>query len=86
MKMSRSGGIVDHNVGLREVSELQPPTGLLFIPQMIYGMESHDKMILTGENQRTRRKSCPSATFSTTNPTWIDTGANPGLRGEIRWY
>jgi hypothetical protein len=38
--------------------------------------------ILTGENRRTRRKICPSATLSTTNPTWIDPGANPGLRGE----
>jgi len=37
---------------------------------------------LTGENRRTRRKTCPSATLSTTNPTWIDLGANPGLRGE----
>jgi hypothetical protein len=36
--------------------------------------------ILTGENRRTRRKSCPSATLSTTNPTWIDPGANPCLR------
>jgi hypothetical protein len=35
--------------------------------------------ILTGENRRTRRKTCPSATFSTTNPTWID----PGLRDEM---
>jgi hypothetical protein len=24
----------------------------------------------------------PSATLSTINPTWIDPGANPGLRGE----
>jgi hypothetical protein len=38
--------------------------------------------ILTGENRRTRRKTCPSATLSTTNPTWIEPGANPGLRGE----
>jgi hypothetical protein len=38
--------------------------------------------ILTVENRRTRRKTCPSATLSTTNPTWIDRGANPGLRGE----
>jgi hypothetical protein len=37
---------------------------------------------LTGENRRTRRKSCPSATLPTINPTWIDPGANPGLRGE----
>jgi hypothetical protein len=39
-------------------------------------------MILTGENRRTRRKTCPSATLSTTNPTRIDPGANPVLRGE----
>jgi hypothetical protein len=38
---------------------------------------------LTGENRRTLRKTCPSATLSTTNPTWIFPGANPGLRGEI---
>jgi hypothetical protein len=38
--------------------------------------------VLTGENRRTRRKTCPSATLSTTNATWIDPGANQGLRGE----
>jgi hypothetical protein len=38
--------------------------------------------ILTGENRRTRRKTCPSATLSTTNPTWNDPGANPNLRGK----
>jgi hypothetical protein len=38
--------------------------------------------ILIGENRSTRRKIWPSATLSTTNPTWIDPGANPGLRGE----
>jgi hypothetical protein len=27
-------------------------------------------------------KTCPSATLSATNPTWIDPGPNPGLRGE----
>jgi hypothetical protein len=45
-------------------------------------MESHDGMILTGENRRNRRKTCPSATLSTTNLTWTDLGANLGLRGE----
>jgi hypothetical protein len=25
-------------------------------------------------------KTCPSATLSTTNPTWTDPGSNPGLR------
>jgi hypothetical protein len=39
-------------------------------------------IILTGENGRTRRITCPSATLSTTNPTWMDPGANPGLRDE----
>jgi hypothetical protein len=38
-------------------------------------------MKLTGENRSTRGKTCPSATLSTKNPTWIDTGSNPGLRG-----
>jgi hypothetical protein len=36
--------------------------------------ESDGGMILTGENRRTRRKTCPSATLSTTNPTWIGPG------------
>jgi hypothetical protein len=30
----------------------------------------------------TRRKTCPSATLSTTNFTWTDPGSNPGLCGE----
>jgi hypothetical protein len=33
-------------------------------------------MILTGENQRTGRTTYPSATLSTTNPTWAPLGAN----------
>jgi hypothetical protein len=45
-------------------------------------LESDGGMISTGENRRTQRKTCPSATLSTTNPTWIDLGAKPGLRGE----
>jgi hypothetical protein len=31
---------------------------------------------------KNRRKTCTSTTLSTTNPTWIDPGTNPGLRGE----
>jgi hypothetical protein len=38
-------------------------------------------MQLTGEDRNTRGKTCPSATLSTTNPTWTDSGSNPGLRG-----
>jgi hypothetical protein len=39
-------------------------------------------MKLTGESRSTRGKTCPSATLSTTNPTWPDQGSNPGLLGE----
>jgi hypothetical protein len=28
------------------------------------------------------KKTCSSATLSTTNPTWLDLGSNPGRRGE----
>jgi hypothetical protein len=38
--------------------------------------------ILTGQNRITRRKTCPSAILFTTNPAWIDPGANLDLRGE----
>jgi hypothetical protein len=41
-------------------------------------VDSHIGMMLTGENRRTRRETCPSATLSTTNPTWTD----PGLCSE----
>jgi hypothetical protein len=41
-------------------------------------------MKLTGENGITRGKTCPSATLSTTNPTWTDPGTKPGLRGGRR--
>jgi hypothetical protein len=39
-------------------------------------------MKLTEENRSTRRKNCPSATSSTTNPTRTDPGSNPVLYGE----
>jgi hypothetical protein len=45
-------------------------------------LESDGGMILTGENRRTRRKTCLSAASSITNTTWIDPGSNPDLRGE----
>jgi hypothetical protein len=45
-------------------------------------MERHGGMILTGENQITPKETCPNATLSTTNPTWIDPGANPDFPGE----
>jgi hypothetical protein len=48
-----------------------PLLGPLSIPQMIREwIQSNGGVILTGENRRTRRKTCPSATLSTTDPTW----------------
>jgi hypothetical protein len=68
------------SMGWHEVSELRPPTGLLFISQVIYEYgELREKMMITGENQRTQRKPCLSATLSTTNPTWIHPGAHLSL-------
>jgi hypothetical protein len=56
------------------------PTYVSVITHSPYDMslESDGGMILTGENRRTRGKTCPSASLSTTNPTWID----QGLHGE----
>jgi hypothetical protein len=42
-------------------------------------MDSYGEMILTKE---LRAKTCSSATLSTTNATWTDPGAIPGLRVE----
>jgi hypothetical protein len=42
-------------------------------------MESPGGMTLTGKNRTTRRKTCPSVNSFTTNPTWTDPSANPGL-------
>jgi hypothetical protein len=43
---------------------------------------SHAGMLLTGENWRTLRKACPSATKSTTHPIGTDLGVNLGLCSE----
>jgi hypothetical protein len=34
------------------------------------------------EKRKTRRKTCPNATLSTTSPTWTDAGAKPGFHRE----
>jgi len=39
-------------------------------------------MILTGRNCRIRRKTCPNATLSITNITWIGPESKSGLRGD----
>ena len=38
-------------------------------------------MKLAGEHRSIRRKNCPSATLSTTNPTWSDLISYAGFRG-----
>jgi hypothetical protein len=45
-------------------------------------MESHAGITFTGENRKTRRKTCPSATLPTANHTRTNLGANPGLHDE----
>jgi len=39
-------------------------------------------MLVTGENRRTWRKTCPSDSASTTNPTWTELGWKKCLRRE----
>jgi hypothetical protein len=64
-----------------EWSTSRPGRALPLVPRFGFG-ERRWNDILTGENRRTRRKTCLSATLSTTNPTSTDLGANPDLRGE----
>jgi hypothetical protein len=61
--------------------ELRPLTGTLSTLEMIHDwIWSSSGMIMAGENRRTQRETCPSATLSTTNPTWTNVGAYPHLR------
>ena len=46
---------------------------------LLFHFNEHRWNETEGETRSTRRKTCPSATLSTTNP---DPGSNPGLRGE----
>jgi hypothetical protein len=52
-----------------------------FFYQVLQVMEHRWNEIDRGK-RTTRRKTCPSATLSTTNPTCTDPGSNPGLRSE----
>jgi hypothetical protein len=51
-------------------------------PRLYVSMENPGGMILAGQDRRSRRKTCPSITLSTTNPAWTDSGANYSLRDE----
>jgi hypothetical protein len=64
-------------MGWDYVSELLPPADILLIPQMTWLGERRWNDILAGKPEKTRKKN-----RSTTNPTWIYPGANPGISGE----
>jgi hypothetical protein len=66
-----------------DVVILRPPTGLLFILQVVgyMSMESYGR-ISTGGNRRNQRKKLSQCPLSTTNPTVTELDTNPGLRGE----
>jgi hypothetical protein len=55
---------------------------ILRIPQVIWVWRATVEWYTDRKNRRTRRKPCPSATLSTTNPTWTDPGEKSGLRGQ----
>jgi hypothetical protein len=64
--------------------ETGPLIGPLSIPQMIHEwIWSSGGMILTGENRRTGRKTCPSGTSYTTKTTWTALGTNTTLAASI---
>jgi hypothetical protein len=86
--------IVISGVGLSPLGTAAT-SGLLYKPQMIDEGDcgAIGEMKIGRGNRSTRRnedwqgkpkyseKTCPSATLSTTNPTWPDLGSNPGRRG-----
>jgi hypothetical protein len=53
-------------------------SGLLYKPQMVDEGEWNEDW---QGKPKYSEKTCPSATLSTTNPTWPDPGSNPGRRG-----
>jgi hypothetical protein len=58
-------------------------SGHIFHPPHDMSLESDGGMIYCqGKTEKTLRKTCPSAILYTTNPTWIDPGANLGLRSK----
>jgi hypothetical protein len=49
-------------------------------------MDNGGGMMLTGENRRTGRKPCPSATLSTTNPKWTVALRDVNREGKLSPY
>jgi hypothetical protein len=74
--------VVDDDYGMRLCLWTVVTSGPIVQPPGDYmSVESHGGMILTGENWRTWRKTCPNATLSTTHLSWTDLGVNPGFHG-----
>jgi hypothetical protein len=67
------------SVGRDYVSELRPPTGLLFIPQVIYEYGEPRCNAINRENRKISEKIATLNISFTTNRIWRDPGANPGL-------
>jgi hypothetical protein len=64
------------------VSELLPLTDILFIPQIIWVWRPTVEWYWQGKTEGLGEKHVPMPLLSITNPTWIDPGANSGLRDE----
>jgi hypothetical protein len=72
-----------------DATDALQPWGLLYNPMMkmmiiFCPFPSNGALVewnWQGKPKNSGGKTCPSATLSTTNPTWTDPGSNPGLRG-----
>jgi hypothetical protein len=71
-----------HTAALRLIMQSCDEDGDKVLFFLFFRVMEHQWKETDGENRSTRRKTCPSATLSTTNPTWTGPGSNPGLRGE----
>jgi hypothetical protein len=76
------------SMGWDFVFEMRPPMDLLFLPQVIYEYWMCMEWYWQGKTGELKRKTCPSATLSTTDPTWTDLGlccetmaTNPVIHG-----
>jgi hypothetical protein len=88
-RLSRQCGILNisqpNKLGWGETVHLtrRPLFGLLYQPRMIDEDECGVVGGMIGKgSQSTRRKTCPNATLSTTNPTLPDLGSNSDRRGK----
>jgi hypothetical protein len=79
IKTLQGFSLLSISMGWNDDSELRPPKGLVFTPQMMNG-EPWWNDIGRGK-QKTRGKAYPSTTMSTTNPTRTDPASNSSHLG-----